>query len=85
LAKGKKILAKLEQNPKCLLDWGELCALMAYLGYTKKDARGGGAGTKFINSETKKYLACHRPHPGSQVCAGARDAVVEHLRDIGVI
>jgi hypothetical protein len=83
LTQGKKVLQKLKTKPKTI-PWKDVVSALLYLGYSMQETK-RGSGVKFINKRTKQIISLHKPHPENEICAGARNSVINHLEDAGAL
>lgn len=87
LSRGKRILQKLKQRSgrTATIPWRDLVSLMSYLGYEEVPARRGGSGCRFYNADTGGLILLHKPHPENEICGGAKEAVINHLKEQGYL
>ncbi|MFW6271667.1 MAG: type II toxin-antitoxin system HicA family toxin [Desulfosalsimonas sp.] len=82
MTKRDKLLERLKDKPKDFT-WGELTALMKFLGYTL--VKKSGSRRRFINYKTGSKTFIHEPHPQKTLKAYQIDLIYNHLVEQGVI
>jgi hypothetical protein len=65
--------------------WEELVSVLRSLGYTLLPAKKGGSYRRFHNKETDHVIQLHEPHPANVVKKCYIKAVVEVLKEQGLI
>lgn len=90
MGSGKKVLHEIRKSdsrkssPK-VLEWDDIVSLLLFLGYVMKEARGGGSAVRFFHPKTQHIIFLHRPHPGTEICPGARAYILKSLKTTGVL
>jgi hypothetical protein len=82
MSKQEKLIEKL-LNPRAVMTWQELAALLCGLGY--RQLQGSGSRVKFDNGNPLAAISLHRPHPGNELKSYVKRFVVEHLKEGGMI
>jgi len=84
MSKQQKLLVKISSTPTpANIKWDELKTCLKGLGYEL--LKNDGSRRKFYNKTTNRLISCHEPHPNPEVAKGCISAVVEHLKENGLI
>ena len=77
----EKLLAKL-LNPNSIITYKQIKSLLVKLGY-KEFTKGKTSGSRvaYINEESKHIIRLHKPHPGNELKAYVKKAIIKELKD----
>ncbi|MEP6879642.1 MAG: type II toxin-antitoxin system HicA family toxin [Nitrosospira sp.] len=82
MSKRDKSLERLLTRPKDFT-WEELIAVLRPFGY--EELNGAGSRRKFLNKDTDRKIALHKPHPRNIVKLYVIDTVITALVEDGCL
>lgn len=78
----EKLLQRLRSRPRDFR-WEQLRTLLRGFGY--KEEKGAGSRRRFFNPNTGVTLSLHEPHPRKELKSYQVKAILDHLRQEGLL